>query len=93
MASHAPRYAEAQGDWGTLPITPRPGIETAFDVARDDLVAVLTSLRDEHDYQQDVRYRRHYRYHRYYRHHRYYGYHRYRGHHRYYGYRGYRRWY
>ena len=52
MASHAPRYAEAQGDWGTLPITPRPGIETAFDVARDDLVAVLTSLRDEHDYQQ-----------------------------------------
>jgi NADH-quinone oxidoreductase subunit C len=52
MASHAPRYAEAQGDWGTLPITPRPGIETAFDVARDDLVAVLRALRDEHDYQQ-----------------------------------------
>ncbi|WP_347718318.1 NADH-quinone oxidoreductase subunit C [Sphingomonas sp.] len=52
MASHTPRYAEAPTDWGTLPITLRPGIETAFDVARDDLVAVLTSLRDEHDYQQ-----------------------------------------
>jgi NADH-quinone oxidoreductase subunit C len=52
MASHAPRYAEAPTDWGTLAITPRPGIETAFDVARDDLVAVLTSLRDEHGYQQ-----------------------------------------
>ncbi len=52
MASHAPRYAEAPTDWGTLAITPREGIETAFDVARDDLVAVLTSLRDEHGYQQ-----------------------------------------
>ena len=52
MASHAPRYAEPQGDWGNLPITPRVGIETAFDVARDDLVAVLRALRDEHDYQQ-----------------------------------------
>ena len=52
MASHAPRYAEPQGDWGKLPITPRVGIETAFDVARDDLVAVLRALRDEHDYQQ-----------------------------------------
>jgi NADH-quinone oxidoreductase subunit C len=52
MASHAPRYAEAPTDWGTLSITPRPGIETAFDVARDDLVAVLTSLRDEYGYQQ-----------------------------------------
>ena len=52
MASHAPRYAEAPTDWGTLPIIPRKGIETAFDVARDDLVAVLTSLRDEHGYQQ-----------------------------------------
>ena len=52
MATHAPRYADAPTDWGTLPITPRPGIEAAFDVARDDLVAVLTSLRDEHDYQQ-----------------------------------------
>ncbi len=52
MASHAPRYAEAPTDWCTLPITLRKGIETAFDVARDDLVAVLTSLRDEHGYQQ-----------------------------------------
>ena len=52
MASHAPRYADAPTVWGALPITPRKGIETAFDVARDDLVAVLTSLRDEHDYQQ-----------------------------------------
>ncbi|HEX6741199.1 MAG TPA: NADH-quinone oxidoreductase subunit C [Sphingomicrobium sp.] len=30
----------------------RPGPETAFDVARDDLIAVLTALRDEHEYQQ-----------------------------------------
>jgi NADH-quinone oxidoreductase subunit C len=52
MASHAPRYAEAPTDWGNLPITPREGIETAFDVARDDLLAVLRALRDEHGYQQ-----------------------------------------
>ncbi|HVL30420.1 MAG TPA: NADH-quinone oxidoreductase subunit C [Sphingomicrobium sp.] len=30
----------------------REGIETAFDVDRDDLVEVLRTLRDEHEYQQ-----------------------------------------
>jgi NADH-quinone oxidoreductase subunit C len=53
MASSAPRYADAPPSLGKLAKTkPRAGIETAFDVARDDLVAVLTSLRDDHEYQQ-----------------------------------------
>jgi NADH-quinone oxidoreductase subunit C len=53
MASAAPRYADAPASLAKLKgATPRPGLETAFDVARDDLVAVLRALRDEHDYQQ-----------------------------------------
>jgi NADH-quinone oxidoreductase subunit C len=53
MASAAPRYADAPASLAKLKdATPRPGLETAFDVARGDLVAVLKSLRDDHDYQQ-----------------------------------------
>jgi NADH-quinone oxidoreductase subunit C len=53
MASAAPRYADAPASLGKLAkATPREGLETAFDVERDDLVAVLRSLRDEHEYQQ-----------------------------------------
>jgi NADH-quinone oxidoreductase subunit C len=53
VALHAPRYADAPAPLGKLArAKPRAGIETAFDVARDDLVAVLKSLRDDHEYQQ-----------------------------------------
>jgi len=53
MASSAPRYADAPASLGTLAgARPRAGLETAFDVDRDDLLAVLKALRDEHDYQQ-----------------------------------------
>ena len=53
VALHVPRYADAPASLGKLAnARPRPGLETAFDVARDDLLAVLTALRDEHDYQQ-----------------------------------------
>ena len=53
MASAAPRYADAPASLTKLAkATPRAGLETAFDVARDDLVAVLTALRDVHEYQQ-----------------------------------------
>ncbi|GAA4719920.1 NADH-quinone oxidoreductase subunit C [Sphingomonas lutea] len=53
MASSAPRYAEAPAALGKLAnATARAGIETAFDVARDNLVEVLRTLRDEHEYQQ-----------------------------------------
>jgi NADH-quinone oxidoreductase subunit C len=53
MASSAPRYADAPASLGKLAnARPRAGIETAFDVSRDNLVAVLTALRDDHDYQQ-----------------------------------------
>ena len=53
MASSAPRYAEAPAALGKLAkATPRAGLETAFDVARDDLVEVLRTLRDTHEYQQ-----------------------------------------
>jgi NADH-quinone oxidoreductase subunit C len=53
MASPAPRYAEAPASLAKLAkARPRAGIETAFDVSRDDLVAVLTALRDDHEYQQ-----------------------------------------
>ena len=48
----APRYAASTADFSTLAVAPRTGIETAFDVHRDDLVAVLTSLRDDFGYQQ-----------------------------------------
>ena len=53
MASSAPRYADTPAALGNLAkATPRAGLETAFDVARDDVVEVLRSLRDEHEYQQ-----------------------------------------
>jgi NADH-quinone oxidoreductase subunit C len=53
MASSAPRYADAPASLGKLAnARPRAGIETAFDVSRDDLVAVLTALRDDYEYQQ-----------------------------------------
>jgi NADH-quinone oxidoreductase subunit C len=53
MASSAPRYADAPASLAKLAnARPRAGIETAFDVSRDDLVAVLGSLRDDHEYQQ-----------------------------------------
>jgi NADH-quinone oxidoreductase subunit C len=53
MASSAPRYADAPASLAKLAnAKARPGLETAFDVARDDLVAVLTSLRDDYEYQQ-----------------------------------------
>ena len=53
VALHVPRYADAPASLGKLTnARPRPGLETAFDVARDDLLAVLKALRDEHEYQQ-----------------------------------------
>src|SRR5690349_22151259 len=53
MASSAPRYADAPASLAKLAkAKPRPGPETAFDVARDDLVGVLKTLRDTHEYQQ-----------------------------------------
>ena len=53
MASSAPRYADAPASLGSLAgARPRPGIETAFDVDRDDLIAVMTALRDHHECQQ-----------------------------------------
>jgi NADH-quinone oxidoreductase subunit C len=53
MASAAPRYADAPASLGKLAgARPRAGLETAFDVDRGDLVAVLKALRDEHEYQQ-----------------------------------------
>ncbi|WP_310468556.1 NADH-quinone oxidoreductase subunit C [Sphingomonas sp.] len=53
MATSAPRYADAPAALaGLAEARPRAGLETAFDVNRDDLVAVLKSLRDNHGYQQ-----------------------------------------
>ena len=53
FASHVPRYADAPASLARLAnAAPRAGLETAFDVARDDLVGVLTALRDDHGYQQ-----------------------------------------
>ena len=53
MASHAPRYADASASLsGLAGARPRDGIESAFDVERDQLLDVLRALRDEHEYQQ-----------------------------------------
>ena len=52
MQGTAPRYSESTTDFSTLAAIPRAGIETAFDVQRDDLVATLTALRDTFGYQQ-----------------------------------------
>ena len=53
LAKHVPTYADEPASLGSLKTARRrAGLETAFDVERDDLVGVLKSLRDEHDYQQ-----------------------------------------
>src|SRR5215207_52133 len=53
FASHVPAYAEDPTLLaGLANARPHPGLETAFDVVREDLVEVLRSLRDEFDYQQ-----------------------------------------
>ena len=53
MASHVPTYADEPVWLAKLArARRREGIETAFDVDRDDLVDVLRTLRDEHEYQQ-----------------------------------------
>jgi NADH-quinone oxidoreductase subunit C len=52
-ALHVPRLSEAPVGLAKLAkAKPRPGLEPAFDVAREDLVEVLRTLRDEHEYQQ-----------------------------------------
>src|SRR5690349_8344353 len=53
LATHVPTYAvEPASLSGLKAARRREGIETAFDVDRGDLVAVLEALRDEHEYQQ-----------------------------------------
>jgi len=53
LAKHVPTYAEEPASLAKLPrARRREGLETAFDVDRDDLVDVLRTLRDEHEYQQ-----------------------------------------
>jgi len=56
FATHVPRYAVVSAEELAKMAKPlakvRAGIEAAFDVNRDNLVAVLTSLRDKHGYQQ-----------------------------------------
>jgi len=54
VATHVPRYADVPPDAfkGLAAARPRDGLETAFDVDRGDLVEVLRTLRDEHEYQQ-----------------------------------------
>jgi len=52
MASHAPAYERVAPDGLPAAFRPRPGIEDAFDVSREELVGALRSLRDEHGFQQ-----------------------------------------
>src|SRR4051795_11422109 len=53
IALHVPRYADAPASLANLAKAQvRPGLETAFGVHRDDLIAVMTALRDDHEYQQ-----------------------------------------
>jgi NADH-quinone oxidoreductase subunit C len=56
FATHVPRYAAMSAKElaeMAMPLaTVRDGIEAALDVERDNLVALLTSLRDKHGYQQ-----------------------------------------
>jgi NADH-quinone oxidoreductase subunit C len=53
LASHVPAYADAPAALaGLADARPRPGLETAFDVARENLVEVLRTLRDQFGYQQ-----------------------------------------
>ena len=53
IASHLPRIAEEPASLaGLAGARRREGIETAFDVDRGDLLQVLRTLRDRHEYQQ-----------------------------------------
>src|SRR3954451_726666 len=53
IALHVPRYADAPASLANLAKAQvRAGLETAFGVHRDDLIAVMTALRDDHEYQQ-----------------------------------------
>ena len=53
LASHVPKLSDAPASLaGLAAARPRPGIETAFDVDRENVIDVLRTLRDEHDYQQ-----------------------------------------
>ena len=53
LASHVPTYADEPSSLGSLKnARRREGIETAFDVDGGDLVEVLRTLRDTHEYQQ-----------------------------------------
>ena len=53
MSGHVPRYADEPATLAALKgARRRDGIETAFDVDRENLVEVLRSLRDRHEYQQ-----------------------------------------
>ena len=53
LASHVPAYAdEPSALEGLKNARRRPGIETAFDVERGDVVELLRTLRDNHEYQQ-----------------------------------------
>ena len=53
FASHVPTYSSEPASLDALQnARRREGLETAFDVARADLVEVLRTLRDEHEYQQ-----------------------------------------
>jgi NADH-quinone oxidoreductase subunit C len=53
LAKHVPTYADEPASLAKLArARKREGIETAFDVDRDDLIEVLRTLRDDHEYQQ-----------------------------------------
>jgi NADH-quinone oxidoreductase subunit C len=53
LAPHVPTYADEPASLANLSgARRRQGLETAFDVSRDDLVNVLRTLRDSHEYQQ-----------------------------------------
>ena len=52
MASSAPCYPEDPALVSLANGRRREGLETAFDVDREQLVETLRTLRDEHDYQQ-----------------------------------------
>ena len=53
LATHVPNYSDEPSSLAKLAAARRrEGLETAFDVSREDLVEVLRSLRDDHEYQQ-----------------------------------------
>ena len=53
LAKHVSTYLDEPASLANLAGARRhEGIETAFDVDRDDLIDVMRSLRDEHEYQQ-----------------------------------------